>query len=129
MDSVNFSALHQYSDDSAIVELVREFAGSVDDQGIVRSPGKFGGEPIHTVYFWGWMLQGEGDAVYLDCDCDCGEDEHDECETVEDYTVFHVGAGDEEAFPITLAGMAGRDIALRCDDYGFVTSWILGQEA
>lgn len=122
--AINFNALHQYSDDSEIVSLVKFYADGVDSDGIVRVPGKFEGEPIHTVYFWGWMLNGDGDTTYADCEhAKSGED--CDCELEHEYTTFHVTAGDVEAFPVTLAGMAGRDIAVREDSVGFVYSWIM----
>lgn len=127
MQAVDFSALHQYSDDRDIVSLVREFSGDLRD-GCITQPGKFEGEPIHTVYFWGWLLQGEGDTTYEPCEHD-GQDVDCDCDAEADFTVFHVGAGDEEAFPVTLAGAAGRDIAVREDSQGFVHSWLLADNS
>jgi len=126
---VNTAALHQYSDDSEIVSLVTEYLPSLDTHGIICQPGKFEQEPIHTVYFWGWLLQGEGDTTYVPCE-HWGEPVDDagescDCDLEAEYTAFHVSAGDEEAFPVTLAGMAGRELRLREDSQGFVCSWIV----
>lgn len=124
--AVNLAALHQYSDDSEIVALVREYVAELGTDGIIHTPGKFEAEPIHTVYFWGWLLQGEGDTTYESCEHADSEDSCD-CEPDATHTTFHVSAGDEEAFPITLAGMTGRDLRIYEDSQGFVTSWIVSE--
>lgn len=120
--AVDFDALHQYSDDGEIVNLVREYATDLRE-GCITSPGKFEGEPIHTVYFYGWLMQGEGDTEYVLCEhAEAGED--CDCFLEPEYTTFHIGAGDVEAFPLTLAGLAGQDLRIREDSNGFVYSWV-----
>jgi len=125
-NAVNLEALHQYSDDSEIVSLVKSYLDTVDENGIIRSPDKFEAEPIHTVYFYGWLMQGEGDDHYVECEhvtspiyveCDCESDI--------EYTQFHIDAGDEEAFPITLKDCAGKNLRIREDSQGFVYSWVV----
>jgi len=45
-----------------IAALVRsEFAGHVSEQGIIRSPGKFEGQPIYVPYYWSLTLEGCAD--------------------------------------------------------------------
>lgn len=128
MSFVNFDALHQYSDDSEIVSLVKFYADSVDDQGIVRAPGKFEGEPIWAVYFYGWMMQGVGDTTYDDCEhapmLAIDPDFECDCELDEAYTQFDVTAGDAEAFP-ALESSVGKSVRVRTDSSGFVYAWIV----
>ncbi len=62
--------------------------------GVIRSPGKFEGEPVWAPHAWELALDGAGDDE--DCDCEAPEDyDHCNCPTVsvlypltEDYAEF-----------------------------------------
>lgn len=72
------------------------------ENGIIRSPGKFEGEPIYVPYFWDMYLIGFSD-----------EDDGD-------VITFHVCSDDVTEFP----ELAGRDsVRLYQRDDGFVCEW------
>jgi hypothetical protein len=73
----------------------------IDSYGIIRSPGKFEGEPRYVPYFWEAYLNGMAD---------------DDDGTV---LTFHVTAEDRKMFP-ELRGV--RNVYLEESDQGFVYS-------
>lgn len=72
--------------------------------GVIRSPGKFEGEPLYTPYFWELALDGIG-----------GEEESDEGDVL--ITTFEVDGTDTAEFP-ELAGV--KQVSVYEDDLGFV---------
>lgn len=74
------------------------------ENGIIRSPGKFEGEPIHAVHYYHMMLDGFGD--YCEAD-DCNGQ------------TFEIDADDAAMFP-DLADCVGGFIHISVSDDGFV---------
>lgn len=65
----------------------------VDEQGVIRSPGKFEGEPLYSAYYYDMMMNGFGDDYYVP------EDDRI-------YTVFVPGDEEVAEFP-ELADIVG----------------------
>jgi hypothetical protein len=78
---------------------------NVTSDGIIRSPGKFEGEPLYTPYFWSLMLDGGGD-----------EEDGDD-------VIFQITDEDRRLYPEL--GSITR-LALREDENGFVYSTVIG---
>jgi len=114
--NVNLDAI----DDREVRNLVAEYAKYADHD-TIRQPGKFEAEPLYVVFYWGHMLQGDGETSYLPCeeheDGDC------ECDPEVDYDQFDIQAGDAEAFP-ELEPSIGKYLRIREDSQGYVTAWI-----
>jgi len=72
--------------------------------GIIKSPGKFEGEPILTLYYYDAFLNGDGDSI--------DEDSND--------LAFNVTAEEAEAFGLTV----GDRVTLTFSDQGFVGHYI-----
>ena len=81
--------------------------------GIIHNPGKFEGEPIHTVYYYELMMDGEGEDIYDDGVAT--EDAEPE------YTQFVVDADESDMFGLRI----GSEVRLRVDSQGFVVSNII----
>ena len=119
MEHVNLSAI----DNNEIRALVSDYVGSLREDGTIGSPGKFEGEHIWTVYYWAWMLDGEGEDSYTLTDED---GDYDDAEV--EFTTFTIDGTDVEAFP-GLAKFQGHEIRLRTDSQGFVYTWIPGRSS
>ena len=76
----------------------------VDDAGRITSPGKFEGEMLYAVYYWEWMLNGDGENM--------------EDDDGTEYTVFDVAPEDRVLFPEIPNSI--YKVALFEDSQGFV---------
>lgn len=79
-------------------EIEREY--KVDERGIIRSPGKFEGEPVYAPHFWSVFLEGGADE-------DDGENLY-----------FDVSTGEANEFSDWLADV--QRVVLYEDEQGFV---------
>ena len=79
---------------------------NVDSDGIIRSPGKFEGEPLYTPYFWFMALDGGGD------------------EEDGNAILFTIEEEDRDQFP-ELGTI--KKIAVEEDENGFVYSSVIGE--
>lgn len=74
---------------------------TVNDQGVITSPGKFQGEMLYAPYFYDVMIDGNGEEVYEE------ETSDEECALL--YTELAIGDEDRAQFPeISLATVAMR---------------------
>lgn len=72
---------------------------------LIRSPGKFEGEPLWAVYFWNLAMDGSGDVEWDDDDTEV--------------TTFQIQDEDRELFPeLTEEGITA--VSLWEDSQGFV---------
>ena len=81
--------------------------------GIIQNPGKFECEPIHTVYYYELMMDGDGDDIYADGVAT--EDAEPE------YTQFVVDADESDMFGLRI----GSEVRVWVDSQGFVVSNII----
>ena len=81
--------------------------------GIIQNPGKFEGEPIHTVYYYELMMDGEGEDIYADGVA--AEDAEPE------YTQFIVDSDESDVFGLCV----GSEVRVWVDSQGFVVSNII----
>lgn len=91
------------------IEQVRSLY-TVDESGIVRSPGKFESEPAHVVAFWDACMNGAAGNEFYD-----GETQ---------VTAITIDDDDAKAFP-TLAEDIGKVALLWESDQGFVNCRIV----
>ena len=91
-------------------EIIAEF--DIKD-GIIQNPGKFEGEPIHTVYYYELMMDGEGEDIYADGVAT--EDAEPE------YTQFIVDSDESDMFGLRI----GSEVRVWVDSQGFVVSNII----
>ena len=91
-------------------EIIAEF--DIKD-GIIQNPGKFEGEPIHTVHYYELMMDGEGEDIYDDGVAT--EDAEPE------YTQFVVDADESDMFGLRI----GSEVRVWVDSQGFVVSNII----
>ena len=83
------------------------------EDGIIQNPGKFEGEPIHTVYYCELMMDGEGEDIYAD------GVETEEMEP--EYTQFIVDSDESDMFGLCV----GSEVRVWVDSQGFVISEVI----
>ena len=66
---------------------------------IIRTPGKFEGEPRWVPYFWDLALEGEGEISYPDAPYDPENPDEDTTEGANLVTYFSVSTDDVDKFP------------------------------
>ncbi len=91
------------------IEILKQY--TVDRRGTIRSPGKFEGEMLYAPYFYGMVMDGDGEEVY---------DQDGEEFAEEDllYTRLDVHPEDRAAFPEL--DLATTEVLVYQDDLGFV---------
>lgn len=110
--------------DSNVRDEVADYVPTLRPDGTIGSPGKFEGEPLWTVYYWAWSLQGEGESVYEDCGhgdgmLDCS------CEVDIAFDRFPITDEDVAIFPDLAADRsAGMEIHLATASTGFTYTYL-----